>query len=240
MQRLFASLMLALVAIVAVFAIAHRGPWMAPFAIGIGVWVMAGAVQDLITRSRFGDLKIGVAMARLRGLPRGAYGMACAHFGVGLMVVGIAATSAYRLEQNIVMKPDQTVDFADYQLTFKGVAPARGPNYVEQQGVFAVGLDGQPLTTLRPAKRVYQASRQNTTEAGIRASFVGDLYVILGDEKDAGAYSIKLYFNPLVRFIWIGAVIMFIGGFLSLSDRKLRVGAPRRAARQEASDAPAV
>ena len=138
------------------------------------------------------------------------------------------------------MKPEQSVDFADYRLTFKGVAPARGPNYVEQQGVFAVSSGGHALTTLRPAKRVYQASRQNTTEAGIRATAMGDLYVILGDEKDAGAYSIKLYYNPLVRLIWIGAVIMFIGGFLSLSDRKLRIGAPRRAARQEASDAPAV
>jgi len=240
MQRLFASLMLALIAVVAVFAVAYRGPWLAPFAIGLGVWVMAGAVQDLLARSRFGDLKFSVALGRLRGLPRGAFGTTCAHFGVGLMVVGIAATSAYRLEKNIVLKPKQTVEFAGYQLTFEGVAPARGPNYVEQQGVFAVHNNGQALETLRPAKRVYQASRQNTTEAGIRASFMGDLYVVLGDAKDGGAYATKLYFNPLVRFIWIGAVIMFIGGFLSLSDRKLRIGAPRRAARQEAHDAPAV
>ncbi|MFT5507005.1 MAG: cytochrome c-type biogenesis protein CcmF [Hyphomicrobiaceae bacterium] len=237
MQRLLASLILALVAMVAVFAVAYRGPWLAPFAIGLGVWVMAAAVQDLLVRSRFGDLKFDVAFARLRGLPRGAFGTACAHFGVGLMVVGIASTSAYRQEQNLVMKPKQTVEFAGYQLTFEGVAPARGPNYVERQGVFTVSSGGSVVTKLYPAKRVYRASRQNTTEAGILASVAGDLYVVLGDTKDAGAHAIKIYFHPLVRFIWIGAVIMFIGGFLSLSDRKLRIGAPRRAKPQDTGNA---
>jgi cytochrome c-type biogenesis protein CcmF len=239
MQRLMASLIIALIAVTVVFAVAYRGPWLAPFAIGLGVWVMAGAIQDLITRSRFGDLPFATAMARLRGLPRGAFGTACAHFGVGLMVVGIAATSAYREERNLVMQPAQSVSFAGYQLTFEGVAPARGPNYVEQQGVFAVSSGTSTQTRLRPAKRVYRASRQNTTEAGILATLAGDLYVVLGDEKQAGAYAVKLYFHPLVRFIWLGAVIMFIGGFLSLSDRKLRIGAPRRARRREADNAQA-
>jgi cytochrome c-type biogenesis protein CcmF len=238
-QRLFASLICAVIATTVVFAIAFRGPWLAPFAIGIGVWVMAGAVQDLMSRCRFGQLEFAVALARLRGLPRGAFGTAAAHFGVGVMVVGIAATSAYRLEKNLVMKPRQTVEFAGYKLTFDGVAPARGPNYVERRGIFTVASGGEVLTKLHPAKRVYRASRQNTTEAGIRATIAGDLYVVLGDKKAAGAYSVKLYYHPLVRFIWIGAVIMFLGGFLSLTDRKLRIGAPQRARGKGVKDAQA-
>jgi cytochrome c-type biogenesis protein CcmF len=238
-QRLLASLICAVIATTVVFAIAFRGPWLAPFAIGLGVWVMAAAIQDLITRSRFGQLDFPVALARLRGLPRGAFGSAAAHFGVGLMVVGIAATSAYRQEKNIVMKPRQTVEFAGYKLTFDGVAPAQGANYVERRGIFTVANGSTVLTRLHPAKRVYRASRQNTTEAGIRATVAGDLYVVLGDKKMAGAYAVKLYYHPLVRFIWIGAVIMFFGGFMSLTDRRLRIGAPRRARGNEVSDAQA-
>jgi cytochrome c-type biogenesis protein CcmF len=228
LQRLMAAMIIAIITVVAVFAVAYRGPWLAPIAIGIGVWVMAGAIQDLISRSRFGEVEWAVAWSRLKGLPRGAFGTASAHFGVGLMVVGIAATSAYRIEQNLVMKPGQTLDFAGYKLTFEGVAPAQGPNYAESQGIFKVE-SGSEVTRLTPAKRVYRASRQTTTEAGIKATFAGDLYVVLGDAQSAGAYAIKVYFHPLVRYIWIGAVIMFIGGILSLSDRKLRIGAPRRA-----------
>ncbi|MBU2532640.1 MAG: heme lyase NrfEFG subunit NrfE, partial [Alphaproteobacteria bacterium] len=168
-----------------------------------------------------------------------AYGTALSHFGVGLMVVGIASTTAYRLEKNVVVAPQQTVRFAGYDLTFDGIAPARGPNYVERQGVFTVAKGGEEVITLRPAKRVYRASRQNTTEAGIHASLAGDLYVVLGDEKDDGAQAIKVYFHPLVRFIWLGAVVMFLGGMMSLSDRRLRVGAPRRARYRGAADAQA-
>ena len=82
---------------------------------------------------------------------------------------------------------------------------------------------------LDPSKREFTVERSVTTEAGIHASWRGDLYVVLGDQLKDGAYSVRLYFNPLVRFIWLGAVVMFIGGGLSLSDRRLRVGAPKRA-----------
>jgi cytochrome c-type biogenesis protein CcmF len=85
------------------------------------------------------------------------------------------------------------------------------------------------VATLEPSKREFTVERSGTTEAGIHASWRGDLYVVLGDQLKDGAYSVRLYFHPLVRFIWLGAVIMFIGGALSLSDRRLRVGAPKRA-----------
>ena len=97
---------------------------------------------------------------------------------------------------------------------------------------------GSLITTLLPSKRIYDQPPQPTTEAGIHASWRGDLYTVLGDSQTDGGYSIRLYFHPFVRFIWLGAVIMFLGGAVSLSDRRLRVGAPSTA-RRKAAPAPA-
>lgn len=95
--------------------------------------------------------------------------------------------------------------------------------------MFTVTRGGKAVTELTPSKREFTVERSGTTEAGIHASWRGDLYAVLGDQLKDGAYSVRLYFNPLVRFIWLGAVVMFVGGGVSLSDRRLRVGAPKRA-----------
>jgi cytochrome c-type biogenesis protein CcmF len=167
---------------------------------------------------------------RLGGLPRSVFGTAAAHFGVGMMVVGIVATTGFQSEKVLVMKPGASVDIAGYSLQFRGTGPSRGPNYREEVGVFEVTRGGRRVATLNPAKRVYDQPPMPTTEAGIYNAWNGDLYVVLGDPQKDGGYAMRLYFNPFVRFIWIGALVMFFGGMLSLSDRRLRIGAPRRVA----------
>ena len=127
------------------------------------------------------------------------------------------------------MQPGASVDIAGFTLKFRGSGPARGPNYREQVGIFEVTNGGQPVTTLNSAKRVYDQPPVPTTEAGIYNAWSGDLYVVLGDAQNDGGYAVRLYFNPLVRLIWLGAIVIVLGGMLSLSDRRLRVGAPRRA-----------
>ena len=237
-QRLMFAAMLAVVVFAVSLAAFYRGPVLAPFGLALGMFVMAGAVSDLYSRARFGDLAWRDAWRRLLGLPRSAFGTALAHFGVGVMVIGIVATSAYRQEQILVMKPGETVSMAGYDLAFRGVAPATGPNYREEVGVFDVTRGGSPVVKLEPSKRLYDQPPQPTTEAGIHASWRGDLYVVLGDPQNAGGYAVRVYFNPLVRFIWMGALIMFLAGAVSLSDRRLRVGAPGRA-RKVAAPVPA-
>ena len=103
--------------------------------------------------------------------------------------------------------------------------------------MFAVSRGGSPVTKLAPSKRAFTVEKSATSEAGIHNSWRGDLYVVLGDPLKDGAYSVRVYFNPLVRFIWIGALIMFFGGALSLSDRRLRVGAPKKAGKRAKSAA---
>ena len=222
------AIAIALLAAVAATAVFQRGPWLAPFGIALGVYAMAGAVSEWISRIKLGQISNEEVFARAKNLPRSAYGTLLAHFGIGLMTVGIVATTAYQSEKILVMKPGDKVYVAGFELTFKGTNPARGPNYKEDVAKFEVANNGSLVTVLEPAKRVYDAPPQPTTEAGILASWLGDLYVVIGDAQGQGAYAVRAYFNPLVRFIWLGALIMFLGAGISLSDRRLRVGAPSK------------
>ena len=170
-------------------------------------------------------------LRRARNLPRSSYGTLLAHFGIGMMMVGITATSAYQVERILVMKPVDKVEVAGYELTFKGAAPTKGPNYREDIATFEVTRERQVRDDpLIPRNASTTCRRSRRRKPAFIASWRGDLYVVIGDEQMAGgAYAVRAYFNPLVRFIWIGAVIMFMGGFASLSDRRLRVGAPVKA-----------
>jgi len=232
MQRLLAAGLIALTLFVVAFVVYRRGPWLAPFGIALGVWVVGGALSEWASRVRLFGAGGEEVWRRARSLPRAAYGSTLAHAGIGLMVIGIVATTAWQSERIVAMKSGDRTEIAGYALTFRGVAPQRGPNYQEQVGLLTVTRGGAPVTELTPAKRLYDAPKQPTTEAGIHAALGGDLYVVLGDEvKDGGGFVVRLYFNPLVRLIWLGAIVMALGGALSLSDRRLRIGAPRRVRR---------
>jgi cytochrome c-type biogenesis protein CcmF len=230
-QRLLAAAALAFLALIAAALVARRGPWLAPFGIALGVWMVAGAVSEWAARTRLFQSVPGEALRRARHLPRSAHGTTLAHAGLGLAVIGIVATTAWRSEHVLAMQPGDKAAVAGYELTFRGAAPAQGPNYKAQVGLFTVSRGGATVTELSPSKRLYDAPRQGTTEAAIHVSWRGDLYVVLGDELKDGGYVVRLYFNPLVRFIWLGALVMALGGALSLSDRRLRIGAPRPARR---------
>jgi cytochrome c-type biogenesis protein CcmF len=129
----------------------------------------------------------------------------------------------------VALKPGETVDISGYTLLFQGVSPSTGPNYREETARFLVSEGGRPVAELTPSKRSYVARDMTTTEAAIRTTWFSQLYLSLGDHNDDGAISVRAQFKPLVTLIWLGAIVMSLGGALSLSDRRLRVGAPRRA-----------
>ena len=235
MERLLVAGLLAIVVFVAVLALSERGPWLAPFGFAIGVWVMAGALSETAFRIKLGNAPLTESVRRFVNLPRSAIGTMLAHFGVGLMVCGIVGTTAYKSEEILLMRPGDRHDIAGYTLTFRGASPTNGPNYTETIGQFDVIANGAAVTRLMPSKRLYDAPPQPTSEAGIYAAWTGDLYAVLGDQQADGGFAVRLYFHPLVRCIWIGTLIMFLGGAISLSDRRLRVGAPRRAPRAPAA-----
>ena len=228
MQRLMAALIGALVLGALALAIMRRGPWLAPLAIAMGAWVVLGAVVEWGSRIKAFSAPLNETLRRLRSLPRAAHGMTLAHLGIGITVIGIAATTAWHTEAVRVMKPGDQLSIAGYDVTFRGSGPRRGPNYQETIGLFDVTRGRREVTRLEPAKRIFDQPKQATTHAAIYNALGGDLYVVLGDALADGGFAVRVYFHPLVRLIWIGALIMGLGGALSLSDRRLRIGAPRR------------
>ncbi len=229
LERLKMALILAVIVAIYIAATHEKGLQLAVLGIAIGVWLIVGSLADVAFRVKLFRASFEETVRRMINLPRSVYGTAIAHFGVGVCVLGVVATSAWRVEKVVEMKPGDNVEIAGYNVVFKGVSPGRGENYAELTGQFSVRQGGVEVLTLNPSKRAYNVPRQTTSEAGIYPTMGGDLYAVLGDTLQNGAYSVRLYFNPLVRFIWIGALIMFFGGLMSLTDRRLRVGAPKKA-----------
>jgi len=163
--------------------------------------------------------------------------MTCAHAGVAVLIAGITASSAWTVERIQTMRPGETVPLGGYEVTFDGVREGRGPNYIALAADFTVRRDGALVGVLSPEKRSYPVEGQPTTEAAIRSGVLGDLYAVIGDPDGDGSYVTRLYFNPLVPWIWAGVLAMTLGGLISLTDRRHRVGAP--AARAAAAAVPA-
>jgi len=203
---------------------------LAALAVGLGVWVIAGAVAEIVSRARFPDVGLAVGVRRLVGLPGSAWGTALGHIGVGVTVLGIVAVTAFQVEKVLTIRPNETVTVGDYSLTFGGLVRRTGPNYIDDVGHFDIYKGGVKVAEADPAKRLYTARRMPTTEAGI-VTFYGlsQIYVSIGEVHGDGGADIRLYYKPFVTLIWIGTLIMSLGAILSLMDRRLRVGAPKPA-----------
>jgi cytochrome c-type biogenesis protein CcmF len=229
-QRLLAAAMLAAVVIAAVFALAHGGPVLAPFGVGLGVFVMAGALIDIAERTMVLRVPLGAALRRAVGLPRSAWGTAFAHFGMGVTLIGIVVVTAWGSERITALRPGESTDVAHYWVTFDGLFKRDGPNYRDVVGRFTVRRKtGELIGTMEPSRRTFPSRNMATTEAALMRRGVSQIYISLGDPSPDGSLPVRLYFKPQVTMIWLGAIFMFIGGGLSLSDRRLRVGAPRPA-----------
>ncbi len=227
-QRLYVAAGIGIAALIAALALSSKGPSLALIGFGLGVWIIAGALTDIVQRIKLFTVPLAESWRRLAGLPRSALGTVLAHFGMGVSVLGIIATTAGQSEMILTLKPGEAAEIAGYSVRYEGVSPRRGPNYQEEVSSVTIERNGAVVTRLEPSRRTYPAEQQSTTEAGILPSIWGDLYVTRGDRSGDGSQAFRLYFNPLVRLIWIGAVLMFLAGALSLSDRRLRVGAPVR------------
>lgn len=201
------------------------GTIMTAFGLALAVWLMASVLLEIATRIKLWSAP-SKALKRLSKTPRAQWGMSLAHFGLGVMLLGMTVSETFTTEKLTVMKLGDSVSVGSYEFTFARVMPVPGPNYTAVRGYIDVHQDGRLITTLLPEDRVYSNPVTNTTEAGIHSLVVGDLYAVIGEAAGGGRWSMRLYFKPLVSALWLGAILMVLGGLLSLMDRRLRVGTP--------------
>ena len=234
-QRLYAAAGIALLVVLMTYSVTSGESMIAPIIIGIGVYIVAGAASEILWRAKAFRADWSEVGRRLRNMPRASYGSMLGHMGIGLFVIGSVATSVWNTEKIVAMVPGDTQTISGYDVRFDGVKEVQGPNFVEKVGSFNVMKDGKQITILHPGKRAYVVQKMPTTETGIYNAYNGDLYLALGDKLQRGAYTVRFYFNPFIRLIWLGCLIMALGGLVSLSDRRLRIGAPKRAKRSRAA-----
>jgi cytochrome c-type biogenesis protein CcmF len=227
LAKLWPAALAAAIITAATMLIVQRGPWLAVVGVALGAWLVFGSLFDLARRIGLGRSPFATSWSRLKGLPRSMFGMFAAHGGLGLMVIGIIAISLWKVEVIVSMKPGSSIDVGSYRVEFVSDVPLTGPNYTGRAGAFDIFKGENKVASVISEKRNFEPSG-NTTEVGLHQALGGDVYVVLGEESGDGGKVVRAYFNPLVSLIWLGALIMFLGGALSLTDRRYRVGAPTR------------
>ncbi|PLW76942.1 heme lyase CcmF/NrfE family subunit [Cohaesibacter celericrescens] len=231
-QRLYIAFGGTLFAIILCYSLIEGGSTLAPLGIGLAVWVMIGALSEIQLRIGLFKLPFKISLARLLGLPRTVWGTAFGHFGLGMTVLGLIVASAYQTESIVVMKPGDKETLSGYTFEFEGFKESAEFNYVDLAGTFNITRDDKFVTELHPTKRVYTTRNMPTTETAIYTNWgVTQLYMSLGDKQKDGGIAVRVYYKPWVTFIWLGSVVMFLGGCISLTDRRLRIGAPARKGR---------
>ena len=213
------------------------GPLLAVVSIGVAAWVFFATLREWTLRIKLFNLPLSQSLRRARNLPRAAHGMTLAHLGVAMLVLGFVGSTAWKEERVLFAAPGTTVEIAGFEVVFDGVERLRGPNYIAQQGQLRVLKDGREIALLRPERRSYPVAGTSTTESAIRSTLAGDLYVTISEpaaDTASGQWNLRVLYEPLVNWIWIGAMMLVLGGSLSLSDRRLRVGAPSPKSRSSA------
>ncbi|MGE0828031.1 MAG: heme lyase CcmF/NrfE family subunit [Hyphomonadaceae bacterium] len=234
MQSLWIAAALAAFVGAATLFIAQGAFWPA-LGIAVGAWLIAGTFAYLWTRWGRGGPR---SAARLFALPLAVWALVAAHGGAGVFAVGAMAETHFRAERSAALEPGQSVDFEGRRITLVSVSDVRGPNYRAAQGAFRVEENGR-ARMLTAERRFYDSGGAPTTEVGIIPTVLSDLYIAMGDTLEGGnenAWSVRLYFNPLVHLIFIGAGLIGFGGLLGLIALGLRA---RRSAAEGAAGAEA-
>jgi cytochrome c-type biogenesis protein CcmF len=234
-QRVTVAALGGLVVALVLVAVIRGGPVLAAIGLGLAVYLIAGSFADVASRIWARGQPARVMLARAVGLPRSAWGAAIAHAGLGVTLMGLAATG-WGVERIATVKLGQGIDLGHYQATIENLRSRQGPNYSEVLAHTVISRGGAVVATVEPAKRSFPERQTTVTEAGIVTLGFGQIYISLGDQHADGSIDTRMFWKPLVTAIWIGAVIMAFGGVVSLCDRRLRIGFARRAARVSAAN----
>ena len=187
-------------------------------AIATAFWIIASAIQNVILRvTNKQDSSVG-----FRRLPRHVLGMTLAHIGVGIFIIGVTGSSVYSIEKDVGFQPGHVKNLAGYKVRFDGTTQVKGPNYTAEQGSFIITKGDVFIAELKPEKRFYPIQGQPMTEAAITANLSRDLYIALGEPLGNEKWSVRLYYKPFQQWIWLGPMVMALGGILAALDRRYR------------------
>jgi len=199
--------------------------------LGLGAWLIAGAAAETIERIRLFRVPARDSLRRLGGLPRGAWGMTLAHLGLGIFVLGAVFETGWKAEAAEALPVGGALDVGGYHVALESVRPVDGPNYDADQAVLSVTRNGQPICRAEPERRTYAPGGQTTSEIGLCYRGLSHLYLVLGERRETAGpptWLVRAYWNPWASLIFAGPVVMALGGLVSLSDRRLRLGVGRR------------
>ena len=227
LKRLRITFVLSLLTAAAVPLLMGRWSTMAAFGVLLAAWLGYACVGHLLARIRSAS-GIGV-MAKMRNVSKAYYGMVLAHFGVAVFIFGVTMVKTYEIDRDVRMEPGDTSELAGYTFRFVHVGEVRGPNYVAARGIIDVMKGDRKVDTLHPEKRMYLVQQMPMTEAAIDRGFTRDFYVSLGEAVSETAWVVQLRLKPFVNWIWIGCVIMALGGLLAIIDRRYRAVATKTA-----------
>ncbi len=192
--------------------------WTTTLAVALASWIVLSMLRDLRNKTANKPSLI----KGLRSLSLSYYGMQAAHFGCAIMIIGVALTSAFSSEKSVLLAPGEGIDLGDYDFVFSGTQRISGPNYVADEAEVIVTKNGNPVEILHPERRVYLATGAPSTEMAIDAGFLRDLFVTLGEERESGAWSMTVYVKPFIRWVWLGALFMALGGCVAAGDKRYR------------------
>jgi cytochrome c-type biogenesis protein CcmF len=227
LQRLWLALAGTVLVVLVGLYVSGGGPVLAVLGLGLAAWVFLAAATEWIERVRLLSAPMGESWRRARSLPRASHGMSLAHIGFAVTVAGIAA-SAWQQEGIEVVAPGGDLAIAGFVLHLDGIEKAPGPNFTADRASITVTKGGRTIAVMHPEKRFFPLQQMTTAMTAIHSNLLADLYVALGDSGERG-WTLRVYWKPLVPWIWIGAVLMAGGGLLSLSDRRWRIGIAARA-----------
>jgi cytochrome c-type biogenesis protein CcmF len=186
--------------------------WVGLLGFSLGFWVIFSALVDPIQRLR-----------RRQSLTSGLLGMAIAHIGIGMFAIGASGVESYKIEKDVALKPGGSFLIAGYNFKFLAATDVQGPNYDAVEALMEITKNGKPVAILTPQKRHFRVQQTDNSKAAISVNWARDLFVAMGNPLGEGAWSMRIQYKPLVRYIWLGALVMAIGGFIAATDRRYRL-----------------
>jgi cytochrome c-type biogenesis protein CcmF len=224
LNKLNLPLTIALCAITAVAVWNSGAHILTAFGLGLSAWVVAGSCWVLAKRTKLGAVSLAQSFDILRTTPRAYIGLFFAHVGLGFVVGAIATVTTWQQENILSMKIGDMTAISTYGVKLINVESVPGPNYDAERGTFELSSGGRPFKVMTAERRFYPVQQVQTNQTGIRTNIFSNVYIAMGEADSAGGWTVRIYYHPLAPWLWIGGFTMALGGFISLSDRRFRVG----------------